>query len=362
MKRIDMVKEYVNNIFNNISSAKERTIAFIHTYGVAQFCSVIAAKRELNPELAYIGGLLHDIYAYYTGSGLCHAVSGADMARVAIREMNIFTDEEMVIILSSIFYHSDKVHIHDEYDEVLKDADAIQHFMNEACYDVIKHFRPRLSKVLEEFGIALELSDINEWVPVKTKDAFRRALFADIAESIASQNIIGEKDDKAFMDIIKYYPEPSVFNELNNNWCAAFVYHCVLMAGLELPIKQPPYRYRFAGVGTWYEWAKDHDICFYEADGFIPARGDIVIYNNIIPPEDKPKNSPWHDHIGIVLSCDKEYLLVAEGNINSKNVSGIIKRKRDNTIGCFIRIPDGFEYDYYKCDYKEHIRNIIKQK
>lgn len=31
------------------------------------------------------------------------------------------------INMVKIFYHSDKAHIHDEYDEVLRDADAIQH-------------------------------------------------------------------------------------------------------------------------------------------------------------------------------------------------------------------------------------------
>ncbi len=358
MNRIDRVKEYVNKLFHSIPTSGERDMAFIHTYGVAQLCSMLAAKRGLNPELAYISGLLHDIYTYYTGSSLCHAISGADMARVVIRVMNIFTDEEKAIILSSIFYHSDKAHIHDEYDEVLKDADAIQHYMNEACFHIFTPFRPRLFKVLEELGIAVKLPDSDEKVYVNTDEAFRRSLFADIAEDIASQNIRGEKDNSVFMDIIKYYPEPSAFNELKNYWCAAFVYHCTLMAGLELPIRQPPYKYRFAGVGTWYEWATDHHFCFYEADGFTPARGDIVIYNNIIPPENKQKNSPWHDHIGVVLSCDNDYLLVAEGNINNENVSGLIKRKRDNTIGCFVRIPDGFEYDYYQCDYKEYLRNL----
>lgn len=356
MSRIDKVKEYVNRLFDSIPSAGKRDIAFIHTYGVAQLCSMLAAKRGLNPELAYISGLLHDIYSYYTGSGLCHAVSGADMARVVIRDMNIFTDEEKAIILSAIFYHSDKAHTHDEYDEVLKDADAIQHYMNEACSYVFLPFRPRLCKVLEELGIAIKLPDIDEPMGIKAKKGFRRTLFADIAEDIALQNIPGEKDNEVFKNIIKYYPEPSAFNELKNNWCAAFVYHCALEAGLQLPIKQPPYKYRFVGVGTWYEWAKEHKLCFYEADGLIPSRGDIVIYNNIIPPEHKQKNSPWHDHIGIVLSCEREDLLVAEGNMNNENVSGIIRRKRDNTIGCYIRIPDDFEYDYYLCDYKEYIK------
>lgn len=79
--------------------------------------------------------------------------------------------------------------------------------------------------------------------------------------------------------------------------------------------------------------------------GFIPGRGNIVIYNNIIPPENKPENLPWHDHIGIVLSNEDEQLIVAEGNIDNKNVAGIMTRKRDNTIGCYVRIPNNYVYD-----------------
>lgn len=357
MERILKVRDYVNHIIDHIPSEEERRIATIHTYGVAQFCSMIALKRGLNPELAYISGLLHDIYTYFTGSSLCHSISGADMARTAIRAMNIFTQEEKEIILSAIFYHSDKEHIHDEYDEVLKDADVLQHFSNAACLRIYKPFQSRLNTVLEEFGMVTAHPALYGDESIK-KGTFKRSVFANIAEEIASQNVCGERDNEVFMNIIKYYPEPSAFDELKNYWCAAFVYHCALETGLELPIKQPPYRYRFAGVGTWYEWAKDKHFCYYETDGFIPSRGDIVIYNNIIPPENKQKNSPWHDHIGVVLSCEEEYLLVAEGNTNNQNVSGIIQRKRDETIGCFVRIPDGFEYDPWKCDYKAYLKTL----
>ena len=193
---------------------------------------------------------------------------------------------------------------------------------------------------------------------VNIKEPFMRSKFADLAEAIASQHVCGERDNEVFMNIIKYYPEASAFHELKNYWCASFVYHCALEAGLKLPIKQPPYRYRFAGVGTWYQWASDNHFCFYEKDGFIPSRGDIVIYNNIIPPDNKPNNSPWHDHIGVLLSCEEEYLLMAEGNINNQNVSGLIKRKRDHTIGCFVRIPDHFEYDGWTCDYKAYLKTL----
>jgi hypothetical protein len=358
LDRISVIRQYVDSIIENITSREDRKKAYVHTYGVAQCCSLIAGRRGLNPELAHISGLLHDIYAYFTGSYLCHAQSGADMARVAIRNMDIFTKDEKVIILSAVFYHSDKEHYHSDYDEVLKDADILQPFLYDSCFRVFYRNISRFNKIREEFKITAAPVEYGREETVM-KESFKKHVFADLAEELAGKNICGGRDNELFMDIIRYYPEAAAFDELKNAWCAAFVYHCAIKAGIELPIRRPPFKYRFAGVGTWYEWGKANHFCFYEKDGFIPSRGDIVIYNNIVSPDNKPKDSAWHDHIGIVLSCESEFLVVAEGNINNRNVSGIIKRKRDNTIGCFIRIPEAYECDGWDCDYKAYLMNTL---
>jgi len=111
------------------------------------------------------------------------------------------------------------------------------------------------------------------------------------------------------MKIIRYYPEDNAFDELKNSWCAAFVYHCCMEAGLSLPIRDPytakqEASCRFAGVGAWYQWGMENGFCCFEKNGFTPNSGDILIYNNILPKKNKPVNSRWHDHIGIVLSHD----------------------------------------------------------
>ncbi|MFT4146117.1 MAG: CHAP domain-containing protein [Mobilitalea sp.] len=237
----------------------------------------------------------------------------------------------------------------------------LQPYLNNPGAHEFHPARMRLNRLLKEFNI--DFTSVEE--EQKQEDSepliiFERSKLANIAEELAAKNIIGEKNDYQFMDIIKYYPEPSAFDELKNYWCAAFVYHCALLAGLELPIKQPPMYNRFAGVGSWYEWGKANGFCYFEKEGFIPARGDIVIYNNIIPPDNKPKDSAWHDHTGILISCEKDYFVVAEGNIDNQNVSGIINRNRDAAIGCFIRIPDNYIYDGWKYDYKEYYMDYMK--
>ena len=356
MERIKKVQAYVNSIFDEIKDDDRKRKAYIHSYGVAQFCSMLALKRGLNPELANIIGLLHDVYAYKTGYRTLHAHNGAEMIRVAFkRELaDIFTESEQTLIKSAVFHHTDKSHVHDEYDELIKDSDIFQLWMFDVCADVF--LGDRIAKTAKELDIVLPEAINDSEIPQK-KVCFNQLKIADIAEMLAQKKIIGERSNDDFIDIIKYFPENSAFDELKYAWCAAFVYHCCAEAGINLPIRavhtaQKVCDYRFACVKAWYEWAKDKGFCFYEEDGFIPQRGDIVIYDNIIPKENKPQNSAWCDHTGIVLSCDGDYLTVAEGNADNQNVSGVIKRRRDKTIGCYIRIPDDYEYDGWKFDFK----------
>ena len=56
--------------------------------------------------------------------------------------------------------------------------------------------------------------------------------------------------------------------------------------------------------------------------------------------------------MGIVLSCGSDSLVVAEGNVDNKNVSDIVSRRRDAMIGCYIRIPEDYSYDGWKIDFK----------
>jgi len=355
VSRIEKVQNYVNNIFDSVSDFGEKRAAYIHSYGVAECMALLAKKRDLNPEIATIIGLLHDVYSYKTGVRSLHSHNGAEMVRVAFKYdlTGLFLEDEQTIIKSAIYHHSDKAYIHDEYDELLKDCDILQHYL----YDVTSKafYGKRLSRAAVEFGIDVPAAAKDE--SAEFKPVFTQNKVADIAEMLAQKNIKGEADNTDYMDIIKYFPEKSAFNELDHAWCAAFVYHCCVKAGLVLPLRTPHTakevaNCRFACVAAWYEWANKHGYCHYEKDGYTPERGNIVVYNNIIPCEDKSQNSTWCDHIGIVLTCKADTITVAEGNIGNKNISGIIDRKRDDTIGCYIKIPEDYEYGDWKVDFK----------
>lgn len=179
----------------------------------------------------------------------------------------------------------------------------------------------------------------------------KRETLGNVAEVFAAKHVIGEKSSPDFMEMLKYYPENDA-DEFRNGWCCAFVYHCCREAGLDLPlgthktVRKGHFRWLTSCI-AWFEWAQVNGIIHNESPNFIPERGDIVVYNNIISEEYKQKDSLWCDHIGIVLLCEGEYLTVAEGNVGNQNVSGIMQRKRDNTIGCYIRIPEDYVSDEF---------------
>jgi len=318
----------------------------------------------LDLELAAIIGLLHDVYSYKTGVIAWHSQNGAEMVRVAFKYVlaDLFSEEEQTIIKSAIYHHANKDIVHDDYDELLKDSDILQRLSFDTTYGWA--YGQRLRCVMKELSLSTSIITVLPKKETSIKP-FEQSLVGDIAEALAEKKIIGERLNADYMKIIRYFPEETAFDELDHAWCAAFVYHCCLEAGLSLPIRVPHTAEkvadcRFACVVAWYEWGVDKGFCFFEKDGFVPQRGDIVVYNNIIPKENKPENSTWCDHIGVIVSCDGDSLMVAEGNVGNMNVSGIIARKRDDTIGCYIRIPQDYTYDGWKIDYKTGEIKIVK--
>ena len=130
MDRKELVQTYVDEIISAMEDDK-RIVSYHHTGGVALLCARLAKKRGLDRELAYICGMLHDVYPPKGGKRIFHAVNGAEMVRVAFKNelKDLFTEEEQMLLRSAIFHHSDKEHVHDAYDEILIDADLLQHWL-----------------------------------------------------------------------------------------------------------------------------------------------------------------------------------------------------------------------------------------
>ena len=153
MGRLKDLRKYVDAEINKIEDADKRTGAIAHLYGVSLAATMIAKKRGLDPEIASMAAMLHDLYAYKTGSYEDHAHKGADIAGEILRELGLTNAEETEVICSAIYHHDDKLVVDGPMDEVLKDADVIHHCMNDLSKPIKEKEQARYDKLCTEFGM-----------------------------------------------------------------------------------------------------------------------------------------------------------------------------------------------------------------
>ncbi|WP_245864096.1 CHAP domain-containing protein [Paenibacillus donghaensis] len=344
-QRLDSVRVLVQEMIMSMVNALQRQEACVQLYGVSTLASMLAMKREQNQELAAITGLLHNYYFYRTGIREFPGPNSAETVRPLLTHLNIFTEEEQITILKAIFYHEDRSRVQGPYEEIVKDAYVLQmYFQNNNSGRLTQQDAGRLRNVFRELAIPGELSDKKHYSDKRAilQHPNRRSKLAEIAEALGREKIIGIPGDERYREICTYWPDQGIYKVLQSNWCAAFVYHCCMQAGFQLPIRYPNGMYRLAGVGAWLEWAQLPETGFFYGDGqngFIPQRGDIVIYDQLLSDDS-------HDHTGIVLACGDKEILIAEGNRDNQNYSSVFYRDRWHCILGYIRIDNDYQFDY----------------
>ena len=153
MGRLKELRKYVNAEIDKMEDSDKRTSAINHLYGVSLAATMIAKKRGLDPEIASMAAMLHDLHAYKTGSYDDHAHLGADLARDILNELKLTDQDETDLICSAIYHHDDKLVVDSPMDEVLKDADVIHHCMNDLSKDVKDKEKDRFESLCKEFGM-----------------------------------------------------------------------------------------------------------------------------------------------------------------------------------------------------------------
>jgi predicted hydrolase (HD superfamily) len=153
MGRLKELRKYVDSELNKIEDADKRNSAIVHLYGVSLAATMIAKKRGLDTELASMAAMLHDLYAYKSGGYDDHAHKGAELARQILGELGLTDKTETETICSAIYHHDDKLVVDSPMDEVLKDADAIHHCMNDLSKPIKDKEKARFEKLCDEFGM-----------------------------------------------------------------------------------------------------------------------------------------------------------------------------------------------------------------
>ena len=153
MSRLKELRKYVDVELTKMEDANKRTSAIAHLYGVSLAATMIAKKRDLDPEIASMAAMLHDLHAYKTGSYEDHAHLGADLAKEILRELKLTDETETDMICSAIYHHDDKLVTDAPMDEVLKDADVIHHCMNDLSKPIKEKEQARFDKLCAKFGM-----------------------------------------------------------------------------------------------------------------------------------------------------------------------------------------------------------------
>ena len=154
MSRIKELQKQVHKVLEKIGDSDKRAKAVAHLHGVALAAAVLARKRGEDAELATMAGLLHDLYAYRSGSYDDHAHLGADYARKLLNKLALTTDAETDVICSAIWHHDSKDQVDGPMDEILKDADVLHHSLGDPTKAVKSHEQQRYTKLCAELSLS----------------------------------------------------------------------------------------------------------------------------------------------------------------------------------------------------------------
>jgi hypothetical protein len=152
MNRLEAVRRIVDEILRSVPDPEDRRCAFVHLYGVSLTATLLALQRGLDAEHAGVAGMLHDLSTYESGDPTDHGPRSARQAGQILRELGGFSDAEIEVIQSGISHHSDKAAIHGPFEELMKDADVLQHTLYNPCFDPDPRHRERRERLMRELS------------------------------------------------------------------------------------------------------------------------------------------------------------------------------------------------------------------
>ncbi len=167
MDRLEPLRKIIDDIVRQNPDLEESRCGFVHLYGVSAICTILALRRDLDPELCSAAGMLHDIWNYQVRDCPEHGELGAVEAEKILNRLGTFSQGEIRLICQAIARHADKQAVDDEMDELLKDADVFQHYVYNLAVFADKNashlqigidpkpmYFQRLERVLAELGLA----------------------------------------------------------------------------------------------------------------------------------------------------------------------------------------------------------------
>ncbi len=154
MDRLELVRGVVDGVLRQQLDAEEARCGFVHLYGVAMAAMLLAIRRGHDPQLAAVAGMLHDIWTYKVGDPTDHATLSALEADRILAGLGCFTPAEREEVCRAIARHGAKERVDGKLDELLKDADMLQHYLYNPALKPDFLQSDRLQRVWRELSLA----------------------------------------------------------------------------------------------------------------------------------------------------------------------------------------------------------------
>jgi HD superfamily phosphodiesterase len=157
MDRLEAIRRWVDDILRQQPDVDEGRAGFVHLYGVSAACILLAFKRGLDPQLAALAGMLHDIWTYKTGilydEHHLHGARSAELAGPVLRGLGL-DDDAIAALAEAMARHPDKATLDDSpLAELLKDADTLQHYLYNPWLEQPPGREARLNRIFAELGL-----------------------------------------------------------------------------------------------------------------------------------------------------------------------------------------------------------------
>ncbi len=159
--RLKAVYDFVNKKLLNVPDDERRHDLYAHINGVANFSSIFALKRKLDPQIAITIALLHDIAAIIHNSYDDHAHLGAIIARDFLTALGSYTDDEIDIIATAIQRHTSDPRGFQRYDAILSEADFLQPYLHHFEEPKSAFGKNKLKELFAEINIEWVSADIS---------------------------------------------------------------------------------------------------------------------------------------------------------------------------------------------------------
>ncbi len=139
----------------------------MHMYSSSQLAKIVAIKRNLDPELAGLIAVLHDIAVVKTKKKDNHAERAEPFINEIInlynseyrRNLNEITKEDRKIIIEAVSLHSQKdIKTDNKYVELMKDVDSIDRLLHGVKSD--GSYVDRCYNVFEELNLPKDILEL----------------------------------------------------------------------------------------------------------------------------------------------------------------------------------------------------------